>query len=146
MRIAYLDCASGISGDMTVAALIDAGVDVAAIKAGIDSLGLPGVTLHFEDVMRGGFRAKHLRVEHPEQHAHRHLSDIQKIINRSEVLTDDQRDLALRIFAAVAEAEATVHGSTVEKVHFHEVGAIDSIVDITAAAIGFTLLGVDEII
>ena len=146
MRIAYLDCASGISGDMTVAALIDAGVDVAAIKAGIDSLGLPGVTLHFEDVMRGGFRAKHLRVEHPEQHAHRHLSDIQKIINRSEVLTDDQRDLALRIFAAVAEAEATVHGSTVEKVHFHEVGAIDSIVDITAVAIGFTLLGVDEII
>ncbi len=146
MRIAYLDCASGISGDMTVAALLDAGVDADAIRAGIDSLGLPGVSLHIEEVMRGGFRAKHIRVEHPEQHAHRHLADIQKIINRSEGLTDDQRDLALRIFAAVAEAEARVHGSTIDKVHFHEVGAIDSIVDITAAAIGFTLLGVDEIV
>ena len=146
MRIAYLDCASGISGDMTVAALIDAGVDANAIRVGIESLGLSGVTLHIEEVMRGGFRAKSIRVEHPEQHSHRHLADIQKIINRSEGLTDDQRDLALRIFAAVAEAEASVHGSTIDQVHFHEVGAIDSIVDITAAAIGFTLLGVDEIV
>lgn len=146
MRIAYLDCASGISGDMTVAALIDAGVDADAIRAGIESLKLPGVSVHVDDVMRGGFRAKHFRVEHPEQHAHRHLSDIQKIINKSEALTDDQRDLALRIFSAVAQAEATVHGTSVEKIHFHEVGAIDSIVDITAAAIGFDLLNVDEIV
>lgn len=146
MKIAYFDCASGISGDMTVAALIDAGVDVEVIRRGIESLGLPGVSLRVEEVMRGGFRAKHIRVEHPEQHAHRHLSDIQKIINRSDVLTDDQRDLALRIFAAVAEAEAKVHGSTVDKVHFHEVGAIDSIVDITAVAIGLTMLDVDEIV
>lgn len=146
MRIAYLNCASGISGDMTVAALIDAGVDVAALRAGIESLNLPGVTIHVDEVMRGGFRAKHFRVEHPEQHAHRHLSDIQRIINKSDGLTDDQRDLALRIFGAVALAEATVHGTSIEKIHFHEVGAIDSIVDITAAAIGFDLLGVDEIV
>ena len=146
MRIAYLDCASGISGDMTVAALIDAGVDATAIRAGIESLNLPGVTIHVDEVMRGGFRAKHFRVEHPEQHAHRHLSDIQRIINKSDGLTDDQRDLALRIFGAVAQAEATVHGTTIEKIHFHEVGAIDSIVDITAAAIGFDLLGIDEIV
>lgn len=146
MRIAYLDCASGISGDMTVAALIDAGVDVAAIRSGIESLQLPGVSLHVDEVMRGGFRAKYIRVEHPEQHAHRHLSDIRKIINRSEGLTDDQRDLALRIFAAVAEAEARVHGSTIDQVHFHEVGAVDSIVDIVATAIGFTLLDVEEIV
>lgn len=146
MRIAYLDCASGISGDMTVAALIDAGVDAEAIRAGIESLALPGVKVHLDEVMRGGFRAKHFRVEHPEQHAHRHLSDIQRIINQSDVLTDDQRDLALRIFGAVAQAEATVHGTSIEKVHFHEVGAIDSIVDITAAAIGFDLLGVEEIV
>ena len=146
MRIAYLDCASGISGDMTVAALIDAGVDVAAIRAGIESLNLTGVVVHVDEVMRGGFRAKHFRVEHPEQHAHRHLSDIQRIINKSDGLTDNQRDLALRIFGAVAQAEAAVHGTTIEKIHFHEVGAIDSIVDITAAAIGFDLLGVDEIV
>jgi len=146
VRIAYLDCASGISGDMTVAALIDAGVDAEAIRAGIESLALPGVQVHLDEVMRGGFRAKHFRIEHPEQHAHRHLADIQRIINRSEVLTDDQRDLALRIFGEIAQAEATVHGTTIEKIHFHEVGAIDSIVDITAAAIGFDLLGVEEVV
>lgn len=146
MRIAYLDCASGISGDMTVGALIDAGVDAEAIKAGVESLKLPGVTVHIDEVMRGGFRAKHFRVEQPEQHAHRHLADIQKIINKSDGLTDDQRDLALRIFGAVAQAEATVHGTSIEKIHFHEVGAIDSIVDITAAAIGLSLLNVDEIV
>ena len=145
MRIAYLDCASGISGDMTVAALIDAGLDPNVIRAGVDSLNLPGVKLHVEEVDRGGFRAKHFRVEHPEQHAHRHLSDIRQIINKSEGLNDNQRDLALRIFHAVAEAEAKVHGSTVDRVHFHEVGAIDSIVDIVATAIGFDLLDVEEL-
>jgi uncharacterized protein (TIGR00299 family) protein len=146
VRIAYLDCASGISGDMTVAALIDAGVDHDTIVSGIRSLNLPGVSVHVDEVMRGGFRAKHFRVEHPEQHAHRHLSDIQRIINKSEGLTHNQKDLALRIFSEVAQAEASVHGLSVEKVHFHEVGAIDSIVDIVAAAIGFDVLGVDEIV
>ena len=146
MRIAYLDCASGISGDMTVAALIDAGVDFSDIKAGIESLQLPGVKVHLQEVMRAGFRARHFKVEHPEQHAHRHLADIQRIINKSEGLTDNQRDLALRIFGEVAQAEATVHGTTIDKIHFHEVGAIDSIVDITAAAIGFDLLGVEEVV
>ena len=71
MRLAYLDCSSGISGDMTVAALVDAGVDPQAILAGIDSLGLPGVRLEFVPVMRCAFRALHLRITHPEQHAHR---------------------------------------------------------------------------
>jgi len=131
---------------MTVAALVDAGADWQAIQAGIASLGLPGVTLELSEVMRGGFRAKHLTVIHPEQHAHRHLADIEQILNRSDVLTENQFELAMRIFRAVAEAEAKVHGTTVDQVHFHEVGAIDSIVDITAVAIGFDLLEVDEII
>lgn len=146
MRIAYLDCSTGISGDMTLGALIDAGVDAAAIRAGIDSLGLPGVRLVIAHVMRCGFRATHVRVEHPEQHAHRHLSDIVKIIDAAKALTAPQRSLAKDIFTAVAKAEAKVHGSTVEKVHFHEVGAIDSIVDIVGAAIGFDLLGADQIV
>lgn len=146
MRTLYLDCPSGISGDMTVAALVDAGADWQAIQAGIASLALPGVSLEMTEVMRGGFRAKHLKVIHPEQHAHRHLADIEKILDRSDTLTETQFDLALRIFRAVAEAEAKVHGSTVDEVHFHEVGAIDSIVDITAAAIGFDLLAPDEIV
>jgi len=146
VRIAYLDCSTGISGDMTLAALIDAGVDADAIRAGIDSLGLSDVRLTTETVVKGGFRATSVRVEHPEQHSHRHLSDIVQIIDRAGSVTDKQKDLAKRIFTAVATAEAKVHGSRVEKVHFHEVGAIDSIVDIVGAAIGFNLLAAEEII
>jgi pyridinium-3,5-bisthiocarboxylic acid mononucleotide nickel chelatase len=131
---------------MTLGALIDCGVDVEVIRAGIDSLGLPGVSLKTETVIKGGFRATYITVEHPEQHAHRHLGDIVEMIDRAEALTDSQRALAKRIFHAVATAEACVHGSTIDKVHFHEVGAIDSIVDIVGAAIGFDLLGVDRVV
>jgi uncharacterized protein (TIGR00299 family) protein len=146
VRIAYLDCATGIAGDMTLAALIDAGVDANAIRAGIDSLGLPGVSLTVNTVQRCGFRATYVRVEHPEQHAHRGLRDIEAIIVRADKLTVKQRDTAMRMFRAVAEAEARVHGTTVDQVHFHEVGAIDSIVDIVGVAIGFDLLGVEQVV
>ncbi len=146
MRIAYLDCSTGISGDMTLGALIDAGVDAAAIRAGIDSMGLEGVLLLTETVIKGGFRAIHVRVEHPEQHAHRHLSDVHALIDRADAVTPPQKDLAKRIFGAVARAEAKVHGMSIEEVHFHEVGAIDSIVDIVGAAIGFDLLAADQIV
>lgn len=146
MRIAYLDCSTGISGDMTLAALIDAGVDAAAIRAGIDSLGLPGVRLETSTIVKGGFRATYVRVKHPEQHAHRHLSDIVKLIDGASAVSSRQKDLAKRIFSEVASAEAKVHGSTIDKIHFHEVGAIDSIVDIVGAAIGFDLLGADQVV
>ena len=146
MRIAYFDCSTGISGDMTLGALIDAGVDADAIRAGIDSLDLAGVRLQTEAVVKAGFRATHVRVEHPEQHAHRHLSHIVQLIDGADSVTSKQKELAKRIFAALGEAEATVHGSTIEKVHFHEVGAIDSIVDIVGAAIGLDRLGVDQIV
>lgn len=145
MKIAYLECSTGISGDMTLGALIDAGVSLPEIEAGIDSLKLEGVSLQVEKVMKGGFAATAVTVKHPPQHAHRHLSDIREILSRSDKLTDAQHAIAWQIFQAIAQAEATVHGSTLEKVHFHEVGAIDSIVDIVAAAIGFDLLGVDQI-
>jgi len=145
MKIAYLECNTGISGDMTLGALIDAGVSQQAIEAGIDSLKLEGVRLRVGKVIKGGFSATAVTVEHPPQHAHRHLSDIREILERSDQLTDAQHDIAMQIFQAIAQAEAAVHGSSLEKVHFHEVGAIDSIVDIVAAAIGFDLLGVDQI-
>ncbi|MGQ0635685.1 MAG: nickel pincer cofactor biosynthesis protein LarC [Planctomycetaceae bacterium] len=145
VRIAYLDCSSGISGDMTVAALIDAGVDFATLRRAVDSLGLPGVHLSATEVMRSGFRATHLRVEHAEQHAHRHLSDIVQLIDRATEITAHQKDLARRIFTILAEAEARVHGASIDQIHFHEVGAIDSIVDVIAAAVGFDLLGAAEI-
>ncbi len=144
MRIAYLDCASGISGDMTLAALIDAGIDLAAIQAGIDSLGLPSCQLRSSEVKKKGFRATQIVVEHEPEHAHRHLHHITAMIDQSS-LSDSQRDLATRIFSRLAEAEAKVHGSTIEKVHFHEVGAVDSIADIVGAAIGWDLLDVDRI-
>ncbi len=145
MKIAYLDCASGISGDMTLAALLDVGVDLAAIQTGIDSLGLPDCRLVTSEVKRQAFRATGLTVEHKPQHAHRHLHHITEMIDSSR-LSDRQKDLAKRIFTKLGEAEAKVHGTTLQKVHFHEVGAVDSIADIVGAAIGWDLLGVDRIV
>ncbi|QDS97285.1 nickel pincer cofactor biosynthesis protein LarC [Adhaeretor mobilis] len=144
MKIAYLDCASGISGDMMLGALVDAGVDLAAVQAGVDSLGLPSCTLKTEEVKKQAFRALQLTVEHEPEHAHRHLHHIEAMIEGS-TLTARQRELALKIFHRLAEAEAKVHGSTIEKVHFHEVGAVDSIADIVGSAIAWDLLGVDKI-
>ena len=144
MKLAHLDTPTGIAGDMTLAALLDASVDEAAVRAAIDSLGLEGVELRCEEVVKFGFRAKSVHVEHPPQHAHRHLSDIAAILDRGD-LTPGARDLADRLFHAVAVAEARVHGSTPEAIHFHEVGAVDSIVDIVGCAVGFDLLGADRI-
>lgn len=143
MRVAYFDCASGISGDMTLGALVDAGVDGAAIARAIESLGLPG-GVAFETVKRCGMRSTYANVNAPHEHAHRHLHHIDAIIDRSS-LTDRQKHLAKSIFRKLGEAEADSHGVPIEKVHFHEVGAIDSIIDIVGAAVGLDLLGVDEI-
>ena len=145
MRIAYLDCASGVSGDMMLGALVDAGVDLAAVQQGIDSLGLPSCRLAHTEVQKNGFRALQLTVEHEPEHAHRHLHHIVAMIEKS-TLTRAQQDLALRIFQRLAKAEAKVHGSTIEKVHFHEVGAVDSIADIVGSAIAWDLLGVDHVV
>lgn len=145
MRIAYLDCASGISGDMTLAALVDAGAELAAIQRGIESLGLPSCRLVATEVKKRGFRATQITVEHEPEHKHRHLHHITGMLDRSSV-TPTAQQLARRIFQKLAEAEAKVHGSTIEKVHFHEVGAVDSIADIVGAAIGFDLLGIERIV
>ena len=145
MRLAYLDCPSGIAGDMTLAALVDAGVDLQAVNDGIASLGLPGVKLTAAEVKRRGFRGTHITVEHQPEHAHRHLHHITDMIDASQ-LTARQKDIAKRIFTRLGEAEAKVHGTTIRKVHFHEVGAVDSIADIVGAAIAWDLLGVDRIV
>jgi uncharacterized protein (TIGR00299 family) protein len=142
VRVAHFDCYSGISGDMTLGALIDAGVDAAAVRAGIESLGLP-IGLEIEKVRKGGFAATQVRVEAPEEDTHRFLPDVEAILARGK-LTEWQRGLALRIFRRLAEAEAAVHGLPVERVHFHEVGALDSVADIAGSAIGLDLLGVDR--
>jgi len=143
MKVAYLDCASGISGDMTLGALVDAGADLGVINAGVQSLGLPGVRLVRNDVKKKGFRATQITVEHEPQHKHRHLHHIAAMIDGG-ALSARQKELAMRVFTRLGEAEAKVHGTTIEKVHFHEVGAIDSIADIVGSAIGWDLLGIER--
>ncbi len=145
MKIAYFDCISGISGDMTLGALVDLGIDLALLQSGIDSLGLPNVQLEAKDVKKKGFRATKVTVHHEEEHAHRHLHHIDKMIDESR-LSENQKSLAKSIFLNLGKAEAKVHGSDLQKVHFHEVGAADSISDIVGTAIGLDLLGVDKIV
>jgi pyridinium-3,5-bisthiocarboxylic acid mononucleotide nickel chelatase len=127
---------------MTLAALVDAGVDRRPIIEAVGSLGLT-CELTFETVRRGGFRATYAKVNAPHEHVHRHWHHIEAIINRS-ILSARQKDLAKRIFLKLGEAEAKVHGIDLAKIHFHEVGAVDSIVDIVGAAVGLDLLGVDR--
>ena len=142
-RVAYLDCISGISGDMTLGALVDAGVRLDALNAAIGSLGLPGLRLTAAEVKKQGFRALQITVHCEPEHAHRQLSQILAMIDAGQ-LSPRQRERARRIFTALAQAEARVHGFAVEQVHFHEVGAADSIADIVGAAVGWDLLGVDR--
>ncbi len=143
MRGLHFDCFSGISGDMTLAALIDAGVDAESIRRGLDSLGLP-IRLEVARVRKGGFAATQVRIDAPEEHAHRHLPDVEEILRRG-CFSERQRDLALRIFRRLAEAEAAAHGMSLNEVHFHEVGALDSIADIAGVAIALDLLGAGRI-
>ncbi len=143
MRIAYFDCASGISGDMTLGALVDAGADIGQLNAAVQSLGLAGCRLVAREVRKHGFRATQVVVEHDPERGHRHLHHILAMIDRSG-LGERPKHLARRIFTRLAEAEARVHGVSIEKVHFHEVGAADSIADIVGTAVGWDLLGIER--
>ena len=143
MTLAYFDCASGISGDMFLGALVDAGLPIRDLAAAIESLGIEGLTLSAAKVTRLGISATKVDVVAPHEHAHRHLSDIEAIIDASG-LSDATRDRAKRIFQRVAAAEAKVHNTSIHEVHFHEVGALDSIADIVGAAAGIELLGIDR--
>lgn len=146
MRIAYLDCFCGISGDMAVGALVDAGADFAAIRAALDSLGLRGFTVNAAKVNKHGIMATQFQVQFDaaEPHPHRHLADVLEIIDRGD-LPAPVKAASVATFEALARAEAAVHGTTLEVVHFHEVGAVDSIVDIVAAQHAKHLLGVDRV-
>jgi len=144
--IAYFDCFSGISGDMTLGALVDAGLPIEVLRSELAKLNLSGYTLSSEKVKRSGLAATkvHVILDKKEQPA-RHLSDIQKIIN-SSALSPAVKQKSLSIFQRLAEVEAKVHGTTPDKVHFHEVGAVDAIVDIVGSVIGLEHLGITEII
>ncbi|MFN7925799.1 MAG: nickel pincer cofactor biosynthesis protein LarC, partial [Bryobacteraceae bacterium] len=144
MKLCYLDAFSGISGDMTVGALIDAGADAAALTATLSSLGTEA-RYRVEKTKRKGIAASKFIVEWTDAKKHRHLHHILEMIEKS-ALPEGAKRRATEVFHALARAEASVHGSTIEKVHFHEVGAVDSIADICGAALGFEMLGVDAIV
>jgi pyridinium-3,5-bisthiocarboxylic acid mononucleotide nickel chelatase len=142
-RICHFDPFSGISGDMTVGALIDAGAEAAAVFAALESLGL-GATYAIEPVKRRGLGATKFRVAGGETKAHRHLPQVEAIIQRG-ALSERAKQDALKVFHALAVAEANVHRVPMQKVHFHEVGAVDSISDIVGACVALDLLGVQEV-
>jgi len=165
MKYAYCDCFSGISGDMFLGALVDAGLPVDTLRDGLAQLHLPEpLEIVVSETRKGALRATQLDVvvgeshhhhhnhdhsdehphEHYHEHHHRHLSDITELIENSG-LSDRVKRTSLAIFQVLAEAEARVHGIEIDHVHFHEVGALDSIADIVGAAIGLEALGIDRL-
>jgi hypothetical protein len=144
MKHAHFDCVSGIAGDMTLAALVSAGWPEAELQRLPARLGLEGVEIGVSRVRRGPFAATHVSVRAPARQPHRHLHHIEAILARAD-LPEPVRERARGVFRRLAEAEAEVHGSTVEKVHFHEVGAVDAIVDIAGALLGLESLGVGSV-
>lgn len=141
MKLAYFDCFSGISGDMTLGALVDAGCPVEYLRSELQSLQVPGWTLASEKVWKNGMAATYVQVQTEDQQKHRSLSAILEILQDSK-LAPQVRDRAAAIFQKLGQAEAYVHDAPLEKIHFHEVGAVDAIVDIVGACLGFDALGI----
>ncbi|TLD40512.1 MAG: hypothetical protein JETT_3236 [Candidatus Jettenia ecosi] len=155
MKIAYFDCFSGISGDMTLGAFVDAGLDLAVLKERLGQLPIHGYELSAEKVKRTGIsgtkvhviisqKDKHTHKHHSHHHSHYNFSDIQTIIEKSNLHHDIKKD-SIRIFHRLATVEAKVHNTSIEEVHFHEVGAIDSIVDIVGSVIALKYTGIEKI-
>lgn len=150
LKTLYLECTSGISGDMTVAALLDLGADETALREGLRSLHVNGYEITIARTQKSGIDACDFDVvlqAHDEQetHGHRNLTEILAIIEGSGI-TQNAKRLAKSIFTIIAEAEAKVHGLPIGEVHFHEVGAVDSIVDIVAAAICIDALQIEQVL
>jgi len=145
MKVICYDCFSGISGDMNLGAMIDLGVDKDFLMCELNKLRLPGWELLVEKAQRHGITGTKATVRQTRhEHAHRHLSDIEKIINGSD-LDSRTKELSMKIFMKIAVAEAKVHGISLDHVHFHEVGAVDSIVDVVGAAICYNALNVEGV-
>lgn len=143
MRTLYFDCFAGASGNMILGALIAAGVDRERLSDELRKLNIAEFEIIVSAVDRSGISATHVGVKVPHEHVHRHLSDINSIIDAS-TLTDSVRSRAKAIFTRLAAAEAKIHGIDINKVHFHEVGAMDAIVDVVGACVGFEMLGIER--
>jgi len=146
MRILYYDCFAGISGDMNLGALIDLGVDADYLRGELAKLNISGFRMEVKPDLRRGISGTKADViiENPENEKHRHLRHVEEIVNAS-TLSEKVKVMALKIFRLIAEAEAKVHNIDIQRVHFHEVGALDSIADIVGAAICLDYLNVDKV-
>ena len=144
MRAAYFDCFSGISGDMILAALIDAGLPADRLRQELSGLPVTGWELKTERVNRGGMEAGRVEVVIGEDQPRRRLEDILELLSTGE-LDGEVAELAGRVFTRLAQAEARVHGRDISEVHFHEVGAVDAIVDVVGALAGLKIIGIDEV-
>ena len=146
MRIAYFDCFSGISGDMTLGALLHAGLNETDWRGELAKLNVPGYDISVEPVVKEGISGIQVDVKlHAADQGHgRHLADIEAILNSSG-LSEKVCSRALAVFNRLAEAEAKIHATTIDKIHFHEVGAVDAIVDIVWSCIGLDMLGIERV-
>lgn len=145
MKIAYFDCFAGAAGDMIVAAMLDAGLDEAFLRDRIASLAIHGLEIRIGRVNRAGISAVHFATAVSGHQHHRGLGDIVEIINRSAIC-DSAKQRAIAIFERLAVAEGRIHGKDPQEIHFHEVGAVDSIVDIVAVSVGLDALGIERIV
>jgi uncharacterized protein (TIGR00299 family) protein len=143
-QVIYFDCFSGISGDMALGALLDAGLPLEALRAELAKLPVQGWSVAAERGMRAFLSGTRALVHAPEQPTHRHLADVRAIIEGS-ALAPRVVERSLRVFTLLAEAEGQIHGIGPEQVHFHEVGALDAIVDIVGVVAGLELLGVERV-
>lgn len=145
MKFAYLDCASGISGDMFLAALLDAGLEAPALLAELKKISVGFYEFKRTHAVRGSLVGTRVEIRDPGGHQARHLSQIEKLIGESS-LAAGVKERALKIFRRLAEVEGKLHNQPPEQIHFHEVGALDAIIDITGACAGMELLGISELI
>ena len=145
MKTLYFDCFAGASGDMILGAMIAAGVDPGYLREQLSLLRVSGFSIDFETVNRSGLSATHAVVETAHEHSHRSLADIKEIIRGSD-LSSAVKERAVQIFTRLAEAEARVHNEPIEHIHFHEVGALDAIVDVVGAAICFDALQIERFV
>lgn len=144
MQTAYLDCFSGVSGNMLLGALLHAGLEEDVLRRLLDALPVSGYQLGIEKVSINGFAAHHVQVIAEQEQPHRHLRDIKELLQGS-TLADSVKEQAIAVFIRLAKAEGAVHGIPSEEVHFHEVGAVDALVDVVGTVAGFQHLQVDKI-
>lgn len=145
MRLGYLDCSSGISGDMFLAALLDAGVELERLRTELLKIELGPYEFTQSRVMRKGLAGNHVEITIPDKQPHRHLSHIEKLIEDA-ALDEAVKQKAIQVFRRLGEAEARLHNQPIEKIHFHEVGAVDAILDIVGVCTGLAMLGNPELV